>query len=328
MRVVFLGSGAFGLPTLDAIAASHEVPLVVSQPDRRAGRGRRETPTPIAARVLEDQESGTGGLAAAILHRTESVNEAEALAAIDAARPDALVVIAFGQKLGTRLLADRFAINLHASLLPRWRGAAPINRAMMAGDRVSGISVISLADRMDAGEVHALRETPIDPGETAGELHDRLAALGPEAVLEVLGRLEDGRTESVTQDEALVTQAAKLARKDATIDFSVPATTVRAMAHGLVPWPGCEVAVSIPEGESGPERLRIHRMVVDSKDVISDRPVGSVDEHGLVACGRGIVRLLEVQIAGGRVLTWDDFHRGRPLPEGTILRPVVGAAAR
>lgn len=328
MKVVFLGSGAFGLRTLEAIAASHEVPLVVSQPDRPAGRGRRETPTPIAARVLSDQEAGIGGLATTTLHRTDAINGSEALAAIEVARPDALVVIAFGQKLGTELLADRFAINLHASLLPRWRGAAPINRAMMAGDPVSGISVISLASRMDAGEVHALRETPIDPTETAGELHDRLAALGPEAVLEVLDRLADGRIESVAQDESLVTQAAKLGRKDATVDFSVPASTVRAMAHGLVPWPGCEVSVSVPEGESGPERLRIHRLMVDSHDVISDRPVGSVDEDGLVACGRGLVRLLEVQIAGGRVLEWQDFHRGRPLPEGTVLRPMVGAAAR
>ena len=328
MRVVFLGSGAFGLPTLEAIAASHEVTLVVSQPDRPAGRGRRETPTPIAARVLADKEAGVGGLAATTLLRTDAVNDSEALALIEGARPDALVVIAFGQKLGTELLADRFAINLHASLLPRWRGAAPINRAMMAGDPVSGISVISLAARMDAGQVHALRETPIDPTETAGELHDRLAALGPEAVLEVLDRLADGRIESVAQDESLVTQAAKLGRKDATVDFSVPASTVRAMAHGLVPWPGCEVSVSLPEGESGPERLRIHRLMVDSYDVISDRPVGSVDEDGLVACGRGLVRLLEVQIAGGRVLKWEDFHRGRPLPEGTVLRPMVGAAAR
>ena len=328
MRVVFLGSGAFGLPTLEAIAASHEVPLVVSQPDRPAGRGRRETPTPIAARVLADHDAGARGLATTALHRTDAVNGSEALTAIEVARPDALVVIAFGQKLGTELLADRFAINLHASLLPRWRGAAPINRAMMAGDPVSGISVISLASRMDAGEVHALRETPIDPTETAGELHDRLAALGPEAVLEVLERLADGRTESVSQDESLVTHAAKLGRKDATVDFSVPASTVRAMAHGLVPWPGCEVSVSLPEGESGRERLRIHRLMVDSHDAISERPVGSVDEDGLVACGRGLVRLLEVQIAGGRVLEWQDFHRGRPLPEGTVLRPMVGAVAR
>ncbi|MBC04016.1 MAG: methionyl-tRNA formyltransferase [Phycisphaerae bacterium] len=328
MRVVFLGAGEFGLPTLDAIARRHEVPLVVSQPDRPAGRGRRETPAPIAARVLEASGDAEDPLHGALLLRTGNVNADDALDSIADARPDAMVIIAFGQKLGPELLEDRFAINLHASLLPRWRGAAPINRAVMAGDTVSGISVISLAGRMDAGEVHAMRETPIDPGETAGELHDRLAALGPEAVLEVLERLERGEVRKEAQDESLVTHAAKLGRRDATVDFSVPATTVRSMVHGLVPWPGCEVVVSAASGEKVPDRLRLHRVAVVDETGISDRPVGGVDAEGVVACGRGMVRLLEVQVPGGRVMDWKDFRRGRPLPEDAVLRPNSGPVAR
>ena len=328
MRVVFLGAGEFGLPTLDAIARSHEVPLVVSQPDRPAGRGRKQTPTPIAARTLEAVEDSDDPLHGTRLHRTSEVNGDTALEAIADAEPDALVVIAFGQKLGPELLDERFAINLHASLLPRWRGAAPINRAMMAGDRVSGVSVISLAQRMDAGDVHAMRETDIQPQETAGELHDRLAAMGPEAVLEVLDRLQQGEIRKEAQDESLATHAAKLGRRDATVDFSVPATTVRAMVHGLVPWPGCEVTVSVPSGEKAPERLRLHRVEVIDDSTISERPVGSVDADGVVACGRGLIRLLEVQVPGGRALDWEAFRRGRPLPEGAVLAPNAGSVAR
>lgn len=327
MRVVFLGSGEFGLPTLEAIASTHVVPLVVSQPDRPAGRGRKETPTPIAARALKAAEDPSDPLHGTVLHRPSDVNASVALDVIEEAAPDALVVIAFGQKLGPGLLEDRFAINLHASLLPRWRGAAPINRALMAGDPTSGVSVISLASRMDAGEIHALRETPIEPHETAGELHDRLALLGPGAVEEVLDRLAAGKVRAEPQDESLVTHAAKLGRRDATVDFSVPAATVRSMVHGLVPWPGCEVAVAVPEGEKGPDRLRLHRVEVIDETVIPESSIGMVDEDGVVACGRGLVRLLEVQIPGKRVIDWPAFRRGRPLPPGTILRPNAGPVA-
>ena len=337
MRIAFLGSGAFGLPTLEAIAGEHEVPLVVSQPDRPAGRGRRDTPTPISARVLADREQGSGPFAGTTLLRTDDINGDDARAVLDELRPDALVVIAFGQKIGPGVLDGRFAVNLHASVLPRWRGAAPINRAMMAGDAETGISVISLAERMDAGDVHAIRTTPIDPAETAGELHDRLAGLGPDAVLEVLDRFGRGEIRAEPQDESRATRAAKLGRGDATVDFAADAAAVRARIHGLVPWPGCEVRVETP-GDAPPpiDRLRLHRVeVVDLPDDPADgvateagRSPGEVNADGLVACGHGAVRLLEVQAPGGRVLDWDSFHRGRPLPPGTRLRPRDGERSR
>ncbi|MEE2896205.1 MAG: methionyl-tRNA formyltransferase [Planctomycetota bacterium] len=327
MRVAFLGSGEFGLPSLESIASRHEVPLVVSQPDRPAGRGRRTTPTPVAARVLAAAGNDADPLANTRLVRTDSVNDPDILRIVADAEPDCLVVIAFGQKIGPGLLEERFAVNLHGSVLPRWRGAAPINRAMMAGDPTSGVSVISLAERMDAGAIHATRETAIDPAETAGELHDRLALLGPEVLAEVLDRFAEGIIRTMDQDDRLATHAAKLSRKDATVDFSVPAETVRAMVHGLVPWPGCEVSVVVPEGTEGPDRLRIHRVAVVDSNEISDRRIGTIDEDGVVACGRGLVRLLEVQVAGGRAMPWSDFRRGRALPGGTILGPLAGKAA-
>ncbi len=322
MRIAFLGSGAFGLPTLEAIAAAHDVPLVVSQPDRPAGRGRRDTPTPISERVLADRERGDGPFATTTLLRTDDINGADARAVLDEVNPDAMVVIAFGQKIGPAVLDGRFAVNLHASVLPRWRGAAPINRAMMAGDVTTGVSVISLAERMDAGDVHAVRETPIDPAETAGELHDRLAGLGPAAVLEVLDRFGRGEIRAESQDHTLATRAAKLGRADATVDFAGPPELVRARIHGLMPWPGCEVIVEAPAGGTvSIDRLRLHRVEVVSEAIIDPSEPGTLDARGVVACDGGGVRLLEVQAPGGRVLDWESFQRGRALPVGTVLRP-------
>ncbi len=329
MRIAFLGSGAFGLPTLEAIASVHEVPLVVSQPDRPAGRGRRDTPTPISERVLADRERGDGPFVSTILLRTDDINSEESRAVLDETAPDALVVIAFGQKIGPAVLDGRFAVNLHASVLPRWRGAAPINRAMMAGDPTTGVSVISLAERMDAGDVHAVRTTAIDPAETAGELHDRLAELGPDAVLEVLERFGRGEVRVEPQDDALATRAAKLGRADATVDFAAAADAVRSRIHGLVPWPGCEVEVEGPAGAPAPiERLRLHRVEVVSLPPDSATEPGTVDADGTVVCDGGGVRLLAVQAPGGRVLDWESFRRGRTLPPGTRLRPRSGESRR
>ena len=317
-RIAFLGSGAFGVPTLEALGRRFEVPLVISQPDRPAGRGRHETPTPISARILEDVDGGE--FAATELVRTENANDEAVLQRLDRHRIDAMVVIAFGQKLGPTLLDGRFAVNLHASLLPRWRGAAPINRAMMAGDAETGVSVISLASRMDAGEVHATRATAIDPRETAGELHDRLAVLGVDAVLEVLDRFAAGKVESDVQDEAAVTAASKLSKAEATVDFDRPADRVRGRIHGLVPWPGCQVEAIEPDGTS--HRLRIHRVEARAENL--DAVPGTLFEDGTVACRTGGVRLLEVQIPGGRAMAWDDLRRGRSFPGGTRLKPLGG----
>ncbi|MDA0294641.1 MAG: methionyl-tRNA formyltransferase [Planctomycetota bacterium] len=317
LRIAFLGSGAFGLPTLEALGAVHDVVLAVSQPDRPAGRGRQSTCTPISARVLEDHARTDGLFAETAIIRTDDVNAAAVRDRIADLQADAMVVIAFGQKLGSALLDGRFAVNLHASLLPRWRGAAPINRAMMAGDLETGVSVISLAERMDAGGVHAMRSTPIDPAETAGELHDRLARLGIEPMLEVLERWQSRLVETVTQDEHAATPAAKLSKSEATVDFAAPSSLVRGRIHGLVPWPGCQVDAVSPDG--GSQLLRIHR-VLEMDESTGVLP-GTIGEGGVVGCETGSIRLLEVQVPGGRAMAWEDLQRGRPFPIGTVLRP-------
>jgi methionyl-tRNA formyltransferase len=307
VRIVFLGSGAFGLPTFERLASEHEIVLVVSQPARPAGRSRRPTPTPIAARAAE--------LGRPVL-TPERLDEA-AVARITGERADAHVVIAYGHKIPPPVVDAAFSINLHASLLPRWRGAAPINHAMIAGDDETGVSVIGLAQRMDAGLVYARRATPIDPRETAGELHDRLAAMGPDAVSEVLAARARGEADALgrPQDEAAATRAPKLSKADGRLDLARPAVELRRQVHGLTPWPGCAI-------ELGGVVLKLRRVADEPATPGAPvAPPGTLLEDGTIATGHGRLRPLEVQPAGGRAMSWEDFRRGRALPAGTMAAP-------
>lgn len=302
MKIVYFGSGAFGLPTLDALVRAHEVVAVVTQPDRRAGRGGEPAPTPVAARVR--------GLGVPVI-KPERVNEPGVCAQIRSFEADAWVVIAFGQKLPPTLLADRFAINLHASLLPRWRGAAPIHAAIVAGDAETGNSVITLADRMDAGLVLGRTRRAIEPTQTAGDLHDLLARDGEPVVLEVLSRHISGDLEPESQDESQATPAPKLSKADGWVDFSDHADRCRCRINGLSPWPGVVV------GWRG-EPLKILR--ADSQPAGGVGPPGTITAGGLVSCGGGSsLRLIEVQPAGRRVMEWQDFARGRSIEAGEAL---------
>ncbi|MEQ8770516.1 MAG: methionyl-tRNA formyltransferase [Phycisphaerales bacterium] len=301
--VVYFGSGAFGLPTLRALAERHTVRAVVTQPDRPAGRGKRLTPNPIAAFAAEH-------LPGTDLIKPANVNDPEMTARVCAHPADAWVVIAFGQKLGQPLLADRFAINLHASLLPRWRGAAPINHAILAGDAVTGNSVITLAERMDAGFVLGRSERAIRADETAGELHDELSEDGPALVLSVLERHAAGTLEFVEQDESLVTLAGKLSRADAVLDFTRPADACRARVNGLSPWPG--VAVGI-----GGQRAKLVRARSQPGPTDSKQPGVLFDAaRGLVACGEGSLEIVEIHPAGKRPMDWASFARGGNVRDG------------
>ncbi len=304
LRLVFLGSGAFGCPTLQLVAERHEVVLAVTQPDRPAGRGRTMTATPVAAWAAER------GIAT---RKPEDVSREEEVAAIRAVRPDAFVVIAFGQKLTPALLHDIFAINLHASLLPKYRGAAPINWAMIDGETETGVSVISLAQRMDAGLVYATGRTNIDPLETCGELHDRLAAIGPAAVLDTLDRFAAGSLAGVVQDEALVTKARKLSKDDGRIDVaSADARTLRCRIHGLTPWPGCDVRV---DGQT----VRLLR--VRDHDATDGDP-GTVAADGTIRCAGGRLEVLELQPHGGTAMSLAAYRGGRRWAQGMSVTRV------
>jgi methionyl-tRNA formyltransferase len=351
MRILFFGSGAFGVPTLAHLAHAtnpqptspgrkpgepestnprrkpgepestspgrkpgeprYQLAAIVSQPDRPAGRGSALTPTPVSAWALE-HAPGTP------LYRPDNINDPAWIQRLRAHDADAWVVIAYGQKLSEPLLADRFAINLHASLLPRWRGAAPINAAILAGDPVTGNSVITLARRMDAGLVLGRSTRPVDPSQTAGQLHDLLAADGPALVAQVLARHESGTLEPETQDESLVTIAPKLGRADAWLDLADTAEACRRRVHGLTPWPGVSVRI-------GDIETRLLRVEVggDLSQSGGGGPGTLADaDAGIVRCGRGTtLRLVEVQPAGKRPMPWSAFINGRRVEPGTMLTP-------
>jgi methionyl-tRNA formyltransferase len=310
MRIVFFGSGAFGLPTLQHLSQRHEIFGVVTQPDKPAGRGGKLSPTPIG-------EWSATHLSGVPIIKPARVGEPGVIEQIRSIPADAWVVIAFGQKLPRSLLEGRFAINLHASLLPRWRGAAPINAAILAGDTETGNSVITLADRMDAGQILGAHTRPIDPLMTAGELHDLLALDGPLLVERVLSDFAANRLNPVVQDENLVTIATKLGKSDDNVDYAQKADFVRRQVHALTPWPGVTAAI-IPPGPAAqpgasfrPIQIKVRR-VRPTPGTHQEEPGVLLDvAGGIVACGQHTcLQVLEVQPPGRNVMPWADFVRG------------------
>jgi methionyl-tRNA formyltransferase len=325
MDLVYFGSGAFGLPTLRALAGVHTIRAIVTQPDRPAGRRGFLTPTPIA-------EWARTALPGTPVYKPERINRDSALVEQIRATPaHAFIVIAYGQKLGPTLLEGRFAINLHGSLLPRWRGAAPINAALLAGDTVVGNTVITLADRMDAGLILAQssrnlsQPPPSGPWPlNAGELHDLLAEDGPELVRHIVDAFDRGMLTPRIQDESLVTLAPKLSRADDRIDFAEGAEACRRRILGLTPWPGITV-------EFRSQHVKLLRAdVAQGTDQSSNRtappsaPAGAIIDPatGLIACGAGPqLQVLDVHPAGKRPMAWADFARGQRVAAGEQLQP-------
>ncbi len=309
MKLVYFGSGEFGLPTLDRLAAEHTVALVVTPPDRPAGRSLRPRAAPVRL-WAHDREVET-------LQVTDA-NEDSAIRRIHAAGADGLVVIAFGQKLGPALLADIFAINLHASLLPKYRGAAPVNWAIINGEAETGVSVIRITQRIDAGDILAQRAAAIDTMETAGELECRLAEIGASVVLETLTNFESGRLQPTPQDERLATRAPKLAKDQGTVRFDQPAGQVQSRVHGLTPWPGCWVRL---DGQP----LRLARVEVGGA-VGGEAPraseAGVLLDDRSVSCATGTVRLLEVQPPGGKVMSFSSYCHGHSVSAGARVQPL------
>lgn len=337
-RAVLLGGGSFGLPTFRRILAGDvpglEVALVVSSPDRPSGRGLRTTATPVS------QWARDSGLP---LWCTADVNDAESLAAIAQARAQVLVIVSFGQKIGEPLLAGMAAFNLHGSLLPAWRGAAPVQRALMSGERDAGVSVIGIAPRMDAGPVFATASTLVGESENAGELHDRLAEIGAEpmvcALRALVARMHAMPGASgadamaslpvTVQDEARATRARKLSRADAFVDLSRAADDVRARINGLAPWPGCDAVICAAGSPDLPVKLlRARVAAVGPVHAVAD--VGRVSARGAVTCGEGEIEVLEAQVPGGKVMRLEDLLRGRRMHScGDIwLRSAPPAAPR
>ena len=303
MRLAFMGTPDFALPALRALAAAgHEIARVYTRAPRRAGRGRNLLPSPVqaAAEAL--------GLPVAT---PASLRDGQVLAAFAALECDAAVVVAYGLILPPEALAaPRLGcLNLHPSLLPRWRGAAPIQRAIMAGDARTGVCVMAMEAGLDTGPVLACRETPIGPEDTARTLHDRLAEIGAALMLETLAALAAGEVSATPQPEAGVTIAAKIGKAEARIDWTRSATALDAHIRGLSPFPGawCEI---------GGERVKL---LLARPEAGAGAPGEVLDDRLLVACGTGALRLVTLQRAGKGAIDAATFLRGFPAPRDTRI---------
>ncbi|MBI1251823.1 MAG: methionyl-tRNA formyltransferase [Alphaproteobacteria bacterium] len=306
-RIAFMGSPDFAVPALRALLdAGREIVCVYTQPPRPAGRGQAVRKTPVHA--LAD--------AASIPVRTPaSLKSGEEKAAFAALDLDLAVVVAYGLILPRAVLdaPKHGCINLHGSLLPRWRGAAPIQRAVMAGDRVTGVQVMRMEAGLDTGPVLMSAETPIDEDDTSGAVHDRLAALGAQLLPQAVNRIENGAARFVPQSEAGVVYAHKITPEETRIDWSAPAREIDRRIRGLSPAPGAWFWLP---GEKGPVRCK----ALMSRVSRGEGPPGAcLDDRLRIACGEGAVRLLKVQREGKGPMDAEDFLRGVPVPEGAVL---------
>jgi methionyl-tRNA formyltransferase len=307
MRIIFMGTPPFAVPTLSALlAAGHEVVGVYTQPPRAAGRGLAARKSPVH---LFAEAKGLPVLTPVSLKGAEEQERFKALNA------DAAVVVAYGLILPKPVLdAPRFGcFNLHASLLPRWRGAAPIQRAIMAGDAETGVAIMRIEEKLDVGALCLAERTPIYPDETAGKLHDRLAVIGAALMVRVLHDLEQGALACWPQHEEGITYAQKIKGSDTRIDWSRPAREVHNLIRGLSPNPGAWFEVEL---NSKRERVRALRSTVAEGE---GAPGAVLDDQLTIACGEGAVRFTEVQRAGKRAMTAEEFLRGAALRVGTIL---------
>ncbi len=313
MKIIFMGSPDFATLLLRALhEGGHEIVAVYTQPPRRAGRGRKERKTPV--HVLAENL----GLPVFTPGSLKSTDEQERFSALGA---DAAVVAAYGLILPQAILdAPRLGCyNLHASLLPRWRGAAPIHRAVMAGDDRSGVCVMRMEAGLDTGDVCACAEVPITEATTSGDLHDALAEKGARLMLEAMNRLErDGHLACRPQPQAGVTYAEKIGKAEARIDFSRPARAVLAQIHGLSPWPGAWLELPGRQGKP-PLRLKILRAETARGQ---GSPGEVLDEDFTIACAQGAIRPVLVQKAGKAPMAREDFLRGFPVSPGLRIGSV------
>ena len=307
MRIAFLGTPDFAVPSLAALReAGHEIAMVYSQPPAPRGRGQALRPSPVQA------YAEAHGLP---IRTPQSMRDPDEITAFQALKLDAAVVVAFGQILSAAVLeAPRLgSFNLHGSLLPRWRGAAPLQRAIMAGDPVTGVQVMRMTEGLDEGPVLASETVRIDALETAGTLHDRLAPIGARLMARTLAAVKDGKAQPTPQPEAGVTYAKKIRPKEARIDWSQPAEVVDRRIRGLSPFPG---AWFMAPGDRGLVRVKaLLSRVEDAHGPASE----TLDDDLLVACGQGAVRLLQVQREGRGVQVAADFLRGFPLRTGSRM---------
>lgn len=307
MRCLFFGTSVFAVPALAALrTSSHEIIGVVTQPDKPAGRGRKLTAAPVAEFAREQGMS---------LIQPPTLKDDAAVDAIRALQPECIVVVAYGKFLPKVLLdlPKHGCINIHPSLLPKYRGAAPINWAILNGDTVTGVTTMCLVEEMDAGDVLLQREVAIGPDETAAELHDRLAPIGAELLVETLDRIATGRAQATSQDPARVILAPSLTKAHGQIDWHRPAVEIARHVRGMQPWPNAYTALH-------GARLTVFRAEVShARTEAAPGTVTAVTRAIHVATGDGQLCLTEVQSAGSTRMSVPDFLRGHHITPGRVL---------
>ncbi len=318
MRVVFAGTPEFARVALERLhAAGFDIPLVLTQPDRPAGRGMKLQASPVKQFALDH------GIAVAQPHSLRLDGKypdeaAAARAAIEVAQADVMVVAAYGLILPQWVLdTPRLGcLNIHASLLPRWRGAAPIHRAIEAGDAETGVTIMQMDAGLDTGAMLLVEKLAITPEDSTGSLHDKLAVLGGRMIVEVLELAACGGLHPLPQPAEGVTYAHKIEKHEAAIDWSLPAEVIARRIRAFNPFPG---AATVCQGEV----IKLWRCEIDSTSRISDKAFGTIlsaNEAGVaVQCGSGVLRLIELQRAGGKRLPVTDFLRGFALSAGLVL---------
>jgi methionyl-tRNA formyltransferase len=304
LRLIFMGTPEFSVPTLlELVAHGHEIAAVYTRAAKPAGRGMKLRPTPVEVEARR--------LGIPVLTPT-TLKTPDALAEFRAHNADAAVVVAYGMILPKTILdAPKYGcFNLHASLLPRWRGAAPINRAIMAGDTETGVMVMKMDAGLDTGEVAMAERIAITDAMTADDVHDALARLGGDLMARAMGALERGKLQLTKQSDEGVTYAAKIEKAEARIDWNRPARDVLRHIHGLSPFPGawCEMPI---EGEVA--RIKLLRGAMAEG---SGAPGEVLDDHLTIACREGAIRILELQRAGKQPMKAEEFLRGTPLKAG------------
>ncbi|QPC43842.1 methionyl-tRNA formyltransferase [Kaustia mangrovi] len=307
LRVVFMGTPDFAVPTLgEILGQGHEVAAVYTQPPRKAGRGMSERPSPV------HDFANAHGLPVRTPTSLKAQGEQEAFAALGA---DVAVVVAYGLILPRPILdaPGHGCLNLHASRLPRWRGAAPIQRAIMAGDTETAATVMRMDEGLDTGPVCLAERVPIGPETTAGELHDAMAAIGATLMARALAALSRGALDCVPQPDGGVTYAVKIDKAEARIDFSLPAREVHDRIRGLSPFPGAWF-----EMETGGARRRVKVLAATLAEG-NGAPGEVLDDALTIACGEGAIRLVRLQREGKAAAMAQDFLRGHKVPAGTVL---------
>ena len=301
MRIVFMGTPDFSVPVLEAlVAAGHDIACVYSQPPRPAGRGKKDRPSPVHAKAA--------ALGLEVRHPV-SLKDVQAQVEFAALNADVAVVVAYGLILPQPILdaPGRGCLNIHASLLPRWRGAAPIHRAIMAGDAETGVCIMQMEAGLDTGPVLMRRAVPIGTEETTGALHDRLSVLGADLIVEALDALDD--LDPVAQPDEGVTYAAKIDKAEAAVDWAGSAEDIDRQIRGLSPFPGAWI-------DWNGARLKLLGARLEEG---RGAPGAVLDDNLLVACGTGAVRLLKVQRAGKGAQDAADFLRGAKIKAGAKL---------